>query len=80
PALYDDPDVLAISPFFNQVREVFQNAVPRPSTVAHGRYAEISEKYSQAIYSVLNGQSDARTVVEDLEFDLQDLMYEIDGN
>ncbi|MBC8171071.1 MAG: ABC transporter substrate-binding protein, partial [Anaerolineae bacterium] len=79
PALYDDPEVLAISPFFNQVREVFQNAVPRPSTVARGRYAEISEKYANAVYSVLSGQSDGRTAMEDLEFDLEDLMFEIDG-
>jgi trehalose/maltose transport system substrate-binding protein len=77
-ALYDDPEVLEI-PFFNQVRDVFQNAVARPSTVARGRYNDVSSAYSNAVYSVLSGQTDARTAMEDLEFDLEDLMFEIGG-
>lgn len=75
-ALYDDPEVLEI-PFFNQVRDVFQNAVARPATVAQGRYNDVSNRYSSAVYSVLSGQSDARTAMEDLEFDLEDLMLDI---
>lgn len=79
PALYTDPEVLAVSPFFGQVLDVFNNAVPRPSTVARGQYNRISEKYAQAVYSVLSGQNDARTAMEDLEFDLDDIMIEIGG-
>ncbi|MBC8098593.1 MAG: ABC transporter substrate-binding protein [Armatimonadetes bacterium] len=78
-ALYDDPDVLSATPFFIQVRDVFQNAVPRPSTVAQGRYNDISNAYAKAVSEVLNGESDARTAMEDLGFDLDDLMIEING-
>lgn len=77
-ALYSDPDVLTI-PFFEQVRGVFQNAVPRPSTVARGRYNDVSSRYANAVYAVLNQQTDARTAMEDLDFDLEDLMIEIGG-
>lgn len=76
-ALYDDEDVLEVSPFFNQVREVFQVAVPRPSTVSRGQYNQVSTTYADAVYRVISGQTDARTAMEDLEFDLEDVMIEM---
>jgi trehalose/maltose transport system substrate-binding protein len=77
-ALYEDSDLLSIT-FFNQVRDVFQNAVARPSTISQGRYNDVSTEYANAVYNVLTGQTDARTALEDLEFDLEDLMLEIGG-
>lgn len=79
-ALYEDPDLLAASPLFSRISEVLQNTVPRPSTVSGEAYGRVSELYSNAVHSVLRGQIDARTAMEDLEFELEDLMAEIRDN
>ncbi len=72
-ALYSDAEVLQASPFFGSLYDVFINAAARPSTVTSPRYNEVSTKFFTAVHSVLTGQNDAQTALEELELDLEDL-------
>jgi trehalose/maltose transport system substrate-binding protein len=72
-SLYEDPDVLAATPFFGSLYDVFINAVARPSTATAPNYNEVSTLFFQAVHSVLTGDNDAQTALEELELDLQDL-------
>jgi trehalose/maltose transport system substrate-binding protein len=73
-SLYQDPDVLEATPFFGSLYDVFINAVARPSTVSAPQYNETSTLFFQAVHSVLTGDTDAQTALEELELDLQDLL------
>ena len=72
-SLYEDADVLAATPFFGSLYDVFINAVARPSTITAPRYAETSRLFYTAVHSVLQGNSDAETAFAELELDLADL-------
>lgn len=73
-SLYDDPDILEAQPFIENMREIVANAVARPSTVTGKHYNEVSSLYSNAVTSVLQGNEEAENALEDLEFDLEDLV------
>ena len=73
-SLYKDPEVLAAAPFFGSLYDVFMNAVARPSTATAPKYNEVSTKFFNVVYDVLNGKKDGKTAVEELELDLQDLL------
>jgi trehalose/maltose transport system substrate-binding protein len=73
-ALYEDPEVLAANPYFERWLEVFQNAVPRPSAPAQEAYNEVSTAFFTAVHSVLSGEEEAATALEDLELDLEDIL------
>jgi trehalose/maltose transport system substrate-binding protein len=75
-SLYEDEDVLAASPFFGKLFDVFINATPRPSTITGTKYNEVSVAYFTAVHSVLTGEQDAETAMTLLELDLQDLLAE----
>ncbi|MCU0496262.1 MAG: ABC transporter substrate-binding protein [Anaerolineae bacterium] len=75
-SLYEDPEVLEAVPFFGSLFDVFTSAVARPSTVTAERYNDVSVLYFTAVHSVLTGEQDAQTAVEDLEIDLLDLLGE----
>lgn len=79
-ALYEDPELLESSPLFERIGDVLNYTVPRPSTVTGNAYRRVSELYSGAVHAVLRGQLDARTAMEDLEFELEDLMAEVLDN
>ncbi|ADQ15592.1 ABC transporter substrate-binding protein [Halanaerobium hydrogeniformans] len=72
--LYEDEEVLAANPFFEDLYEVFENAVPRPSSQTGELYNEVSSFISENIYLALNGDIGARTSLEYLEIDLEDLL------
>ncbi len=71
--LYSDEEVLEANPFFGSLYDVFINAVARPSTATAPNYNEVSTYFFKAVHSVLNGEKDAQTALEELELDLQDL-------
>ncbi|EYD74102.1 Maltose/maltodextrin ABC transporter, substrate binding protein periplasmic protein MalE [Rubellimicrobium mesophilum DSM 19309] len=73
-SLYQDPEVLAANPYFEAWQDVFQNAVPRPSAPAQQDYNEVSTLFFTAVHSVLSGEEDSATALDDLEADLEDLM------
>lgn len=72
-ALYEDADVLAASPFFGSLYDVFTSAVARPSTATAPQYSDVSALFFNAVHSVLTGETDAANAFAELELDLQDL-------
>jgi trehalose/maltose transport system substrate-binding protein len=74
PEVYKDPDVAAATPWIEALIPVFENASPRPSTVTASLYNDVSTAYFTAVHSILTGESDAPTAVEDLELSLQDIL------
>ena len=72
-ALYDDPDVAAAQPIVPRWKEVFQQAVPRPSAPTKGKYNEVSAKFWSAVHETLSGNGTAAENLELLEIDLDDL-------
>jgi trehalose/maltose transport system substrate-binding protein len=72
-SLYQDADVCAASPFMCQLYDVFINAVARPSTATAPQYNEVSTYFFQAVHSVLTGDNDGMTALEELELDLMDV-------
>ncbi len=72
-ALYDDPDIAASQPIIPQWKDVFLNAVPRPSAPTLGKYNEVSAKFWSAVHSTLSGEGSAAENLELLEVELTDL-------
>jgi trehalose/maltose transport system substrate-binding protein len=72
-ALYDDADVLKASPFMANWKEIFQNAVPRPSAPTKVKYNEVSSLFWSAVHNTLSGNGTAAENLEVLEADLSDL-------
>ncbi|MBX3052035.1 MAG: ABC transporter substrate-binding protein [Caldilineaceae bacterium] len=72
-SLYQDADVLAAVPFFGSLYDVFINAVARPSTATAPNYNAVSVAFSTAVHSVLTGEKDGQTALEELELDLADM-------
>jgi trehalose/maltose transport system substrate-binding protein len=71
-SLYEDPDVLEATPFFGSLYDVFINAVARPSTATAPQYSDVSALFFNAVHSVLTGEADGATAMEELELDLED--------
>ena len=72
-ALYEDPDIAAAQPIIPQWKEVFLNAVPRPSAPTKGKYNEVSAKFWSAVHNTLSGQGSAAENLELLEVELNDI-------
>ncbi len=72
-ALYDDPDIAAQQPIIPRWKDVFLQAVPRPSAPTKGKYNEVSSKFWSAVHSTLSGEGTAAENLEVLEADLTDL-------
>ena len=73
-SLYDDPEIAEQQPIIPQWKDVFLNAVPRPSAPTRQDYNEVSTLFFSAVHSVLTGDQDAATALEELELDLEDLL------
>jgi trehalose/maltose transport system substrate-binding protein len=67
PVLYSDPDVLAKYPWFKIMVDVFNNAVPRPSTVMGADYNQLSTAFFQNVNKVLTGDESAEEAVSQVE-------------
>lgn len=67
PALYKDKDVLAATPFFGSLYDVFTSAVPRPSTATGLKYNEVSAAFWNATHDVLSGKEQADASLKKLE-------------
>ena len=72
-ALYDDADIAASQPIIPQWKDVFLNAVPRPSAPTLGKYNEVSAKFWSAVHETLSGNGTAAENLELLEADLTEL-------
>lgn len=67
PALYEDKEVLAANPFFTNLYQVLQNALPRPATITGLKYNEVSQSFWNATHEVLSGRTNGTDAVKKLE-------------
>lgn len=72
-ALYDDADIARAQPIIPRWKDVFLQAVPRPSAPTKVKYNEVSNKFYSAVHATLSGDGSAAENLEILEIDLQDL-------
>jgi trehalose/maltose transport system substrate-binding protein len=72
-ALYDDQEIADAQPLIPRWKEIFLNAVPRPSAATKIKYNEVSNKFWSAVHEVLAGTSTPQDNLELLEADLDDL-------
>jgi len=79
PALYEDPALIEANPLFSRMGPILATAVARPSGFTAERYNTASQIFFTGVHSVLTGEVDAQTAVEDMEIDLQDLVDEINA-
>lgn len=73
-ATYEDPEVAEKAPIIPLWKEVFQNAVPRPSAPTGTNYNEVSSLFWSAVHNTLSGNGSAAENLEGLEADLQELL------
>lgn len=71
--LYEDAEIAAAQPIVPQWKDVFLNAVPRPSAPTLGSYNEVSSKFWSAVHDTLSGNGSAADNLEILEADLLDI-------
>ena len=72
-SLYDDADIAAAQPIIPQWKNVFLQAVPRPSAPTKGKYNEVSSKFWSAVHDTLSGKGTAAENLEVLAADLEEL-------
>ncbi|MDB5539906.1 MAG: transporter substrate-binding protein [Devosia sp.] len=72
-SLYDDADVAAAQPIIPNWKEVFVNAVPRPSAPTKVKYNEVSSLFWSAVHDTLSGNGTAAENLELLEAKLTEL-------
>lgn len=72
-SLYDDQEIAEAQPLIPRWKEIFLNAVPRPSAATKVKYNEVSNKFWTSVHEILAGTSTAQDNLELLEIDLDDL-------
>ena len=72
-SLYDDADIKAKQPIIPRWKDVFLQAVPRPSAPTKVKYNEVSSKFWSAVHETLSGKGTAAENLEVLEADLTEL-------
>ena len=72
-SLYDDPDIAAQQSLIPRWKEIFLNAVPRPSAPTKVAYNEVSSKFWTAVHETLSGTGTAAENLELLELDLDEM-------
>jgi trehalose/maltose transport system substrate-binding protein len=72
-SLYDDADIAREQPFIPLWKDVFLQAVPRPSAPTKVKYNEVSSKFWSAVHNTLSGDGTASENLELLEAELADM-------
>jgi len=72
-SLYDDADIAAQMPIIPRWKDVFLNAVPRPSAPTKVKYNEVSNLFWSAVHDTLSGNGTAAENLEMLEAKLTEL-------
>jgi trehalose/maltose transport system substrate-binding protein len=75
-SVYDDADVKAAQPVLVKWKDVFLNAVPRPSAPTKVKYNEVSNLFWSAVHDTLSGNGSAADNLKALEGKLADLKGE----
>jgi len=77
PALYEDPELLEANALFTQMGAILATAYPRPSSFTAAEYDRASNVFYRTIHLVLSGEIEAASAVDEMEFELQDIVDEI---
>jgi trehalose/maltose transport system substrate-binding protein len=72
-ALYDDADIAREQPIIPRWKEVFLNAVPRPSAQVKLKYNEASSQFWTAVHKTMSGEGTAADNLAELEISLTKL-------
>ena len=72
-SLYDDAEIKEKQPIIPRWKDVFLQAVPRPSAPTKVKYNEVSSKFWSAVHNTLSGKGSAKENLEVLEAELTDL-------
>ncbi len=72
-SLYDDADIAAAQPLIPRWKDIFLNAVPRPSAPTKVAYNEVSSKFWSAVHDTLSGTGTAADNLEILQSDLEEM-------
>ncbi len=72
-SLYDDAEIAETQQLIPRWKEIFLNAVPRPSAPTKVAYNEVSNKFWTAVHEVLAGSTPAPDALELLELDLDEM-------
>ncbi len=72
-SLYDDADIAAAQPIIPRWKDVFLQAVPRPSAPTKVKYNEVSSLFWSAVHDTLSGKGTAAENLEVLEAKLTEL-------
>jgi len=72
-SLYDDADIKAQQPILPRWKEVFLNAVPRPSAPTQKKYNEVSKDFWTAVHDTLSGTGSTADNLKQLENQLKRL-------
>jgi trehalose/maltose transport system substrate-binding protein len=71
PDLYQDPGVLAATPYLPALQKEYKKGFAlRPSTDTGKKYSEVSKAYFESVHAVLTGESTAAKATADLEAEL----------
>jgi trehalose/maltose transport system substrate-binding protein len=73
PALYEDAEVAGANPIIPRWKDVFLNAVARPSAPTGAKYNETSSLFWSAVHKTLSGDGTAAENLEVLSVDLEAL-------
>ncbi|MER8443769.1 ABC transporter substrate-binding protein [Mesorhizobium sp. M1066] len=66
-ALYDDADIARQQPIVPRWKQIFLDAVPRPSAATRIKYNEASSQFWNAVHNTLSGDGTAADNLADLE-------------
>jgi trehalose/maltose transport system substrate-binding protein len=72
-SLYEDADIAKEQPIIPRWKEVFLNAVPRPSAPTKVQYNEVSSNFWTAVHKTLSGEGTAADNLAELEVTLTKL-------
>ncbi|CAN7396267.1 ABC transporter substrate-binding protein [Mesorhizobium sp. LjRoot246] len=72
-ALYDDADIAREQPIVPHWKQIFLDAVPRPSAATRIKYNEASSQFWNAVHNTLSGDGTAADNLADLEATLTKL-------
>lgn len=73
PALYEDKDLLAANPFFDELLPSFTSAVARPSTATGAKYNQVSSEFWNTVADALTGKTPAKEGLSALQAKLNRL-------
>lgn len=73
PALYEDPEVLAATPFLRDQLGTLLTAVARPAQRTGRQYTAVSAAFWTAVHATLSGRGDARRNLGEAELTLRGL-------